>query len=367
MLKLPRGAARYGGIALALLFAACSASTGSNGFVTGQASSSHAASAKKPHGYLYVANYAANTITVYAPGASSVLRTISSGIQSPYRIIFDTAGNLYVANNSTQFGSSIVVYAPGSATVARKITAGIHSPGSLAFDASGNLYVANFSGGPGSKGSISVYARGKNTVLRTIASGISHPKDIGFDPKGNLYVANSGLPGSVTVYAPGASTVLRSITDKIDNPFTLIFDVKGNLYVGNAGVIGSTIPHGSISTYALGQTTAKYSTTIGVYQPEEFAFDNNRNLYVTDTGYQSEAGTITAYSTPQLRRLRTLVDGLDQPDAIACDTGGNMVSGNAAGAPSGYLLFFAPYEISPLRSVSAGIDVPIDLKFNAHG
>jgi hypothetical protein len=45
-----------------------------------------------------VANYGGATVTVYAPGSKSVLRTISKGVRSPYVVAFDNSGDLYVAN-----------------------------------------------------------------------------------------------------------------------------------------------------------------------------------------------------------------------------------------------------------------------------
>ena len=37
---------------------------------------------------LYVANLGSNTVTVYAPGHTAVLRTISAGVNGPYALTF---------------------------------------------------------------------------------------------------------------------------------------------------------------------------------------------------------------------------------------------------------------------------------------
>jgi YVTN family beta-propeller protein len=59
---------------------------------------------------LYVANSGNNTVTVYAAGGTSVLRTISEGIAAPIALAFDNSANLYVANRGS---STITEYASG--------------------------------------------------------------------------------------------------------------------------------------------------------------------------------------------------------------------------------------------------------------
>ncbi|HLX26288.1 MAG TPA: SBBP repeat-containing protein, partial [Candidatus Cybelea sp.] len=80
-------------------------------------------------------------MTVYAPNATSVLRTISS--VTPYGLAFDRSGNLYVANEPKNGSSNVRVYARGTPSVIRTITQGVTLPHTLALDAAGDLFVAN--------------------------------------------------------------------------------------------------------------------------------------------------------------------------------------------------------------------------------
>ena len=96
-----------------------------------------------------------NTVTVYASGTTSVLDTISEGVNEPYSLALDGSGNLYVANLST---STVTVYASGSTSVLRTISQGVSWPTALAFDDSGNLYVTNLTGG-----TVTVYAPGQRS------------------------------------------------------------------------------------------------------------------------------------------------------------------------------------------------------------
>ena len=88
---------------------------------------------------LYVASSRNSTVTLYALGSKSVIRTISQGLAAPANLAVDGSGNLFVAN---RVGDTITIYARGSNQLLRTISEGISSPNGLAFDRSGNLYVA---------------------------------------------------------------------------------------------------------------------------------------------------------------------------------------------------------------------------------
>jgi sugar lactone lactonase YvrE len=77
---------------------------------------------------------------------------------------FDGFGSLYVANCGFNCGTktgSVTVYAPGSGSVLRTISQGVSVPNALGFDGSGNLYVVNYNK------TVTVYASGSTSVLRT--------------------------------------------------------------------------------------------------------------------------------------------------------------------------------------------------------
>lgn len=172
-------------------------------------------------GNLYVGTRS-NAVNVYSPRSKTPSRTISNGISSPSALAFDAAGNLYVANYlggqncGNHYGGSVTVYAPGGSAPVYTISAsqGICNPFRLAIDSGGNLYVSN--GAPGSvQSSVTVYAPGGSTLLRTITQGVDGPWAIAVDPAGFLYVANqsSGYAGTVTIYAPGSTSLVQTISN----------------------------------------------------------------------------------------------------------------------------------------------------------
>ena len=72
---------------------------------------------------------ARHDVTVYAPQTTNVLRTISQGIDTPGRLAFDGAGNLFVPNLGN---NTVTVYAAGSGDVLRTISQGVNAPYALA-------------------------------------------------------------------------------------------------------------------------------------------------------------------------------------------------------------------------------------------
>jgi DNA-binding beta-propeller fold protein YncE len=60
--------------------------------------------------------------------------TISQGMMLPNALAFDGSGNLYVANfGSASSTGNVTVYAPGSTKVLRTISIGVDYPNALAF------------------------------------------------------------------------------------------------------------------------------------------------------------------------------------------------------------------------------------------
>jgi sugar lactone lactonase YvrE len=119
--------------------------------------SSPNALAVHPHGDLWVANVASNTVTEYPRGATGdamPMATVSIGIDGPSAITITPAGELLVAD---RFANRITGYdVDNPSTVVRSIVGndtGLNFPNGIDVDAGGQIYVANAFGD-----SITVYA-----------------------------------------------------------------------------------------------------------------------------------------------------------------------------------------------------------------
>lgn len=171
-------------------------------------------------GNLYVANWGSNTIgvSVFAPGATTPSRNITAGINRVTLLAFDTAGNLYAGNYGGP--STITEYAPGGSTVVRTFgsTSGITSINGMAVDRFGNVYSGNYA----STSTVTEFtAASFASPVRTLTLPSAYPYAVATDPIGNVYAPASGA-SEVLVFPPGSSTTAsRTLTSAngIDAPW----------------------------------------------------------------------------------------------------------------------------------------------------
>ncbi len=312
---------------------------------------------------LYVANSNDNSVTVYAHGSKRLLRRISQGINRPTALAFDGSGNLYVTNAgcpvscSPYVPSTVTVYAPGKTSVLRTISQGIYVPTALAFDGSGKLYVANYgcessSCSPSVPFAVTVYPAGKTSLLRTIYQGVSYPRALAFDTSGNLYVLDH--IDWVSVYAPGKTKVLRTISQGVVDPWAMAFDRSGNLYLGNAS---------NVTVYAPGKTKVLRTISRGINDLIALALDRSGKLYVGSVSnpHSKSNPHVTIYVAGKIKLLRTISQGISCPNALAFDPSSNLYVANCL--PDNNVTVYAPGKTSVLRTISKGVDLPEALAF----
>lgn len=262
-----------------------------------------------------VSHPGAGSIVEYAPGSTSASRTIS-GVTDPNTgggesLAVDLSGNLYCACNGA---TEVDEYSPtGGSTPSRSLTTttsatGISSPYSVLTDASGKVYVANY--GSNTVG-ISVFGPTGTAPLRNITSGINGVWLLAFDKTGNLYGGNySASPNTITEYAPGSGTVLNTFgsTAGLAEIYALAVDGSGNVY----GSDYST----SATTNVEYTPASKASPARTLYTPGGYVYaaatDPLGNVYFpvesNSTVVVYPAGTSTTAS-----RTLTSANGINEP------------------------------------------------------
>ena len=170
-------------------------------------------------GNLYVADNGDGTIRKF--NSSGVGTVVASGVYNPWSLACDNMGNLCVSisgNTIEKFNSSGVgtsfAYLGANSLYAY-----------LAFDSAGNLYVANQNNNIIQKFDSS----GIGTVFAS--SGLSYPSGLAFDSAGYLYVANTGTGTIEKFDSSGVGTLFAS--SGLSYPTGLAFDTAGNLYAAN--------------------------------------------------------------------------------------------------------------------------------------
>jgi HYDIN/CFA65/VesB family protein/beta-propeller repeat-containing protein len=229
---------------------------------------------------------------------SAVIAGANSGLDQPFGIAVDSAGNIYVANVG---GNAISEYsrrdgATPIALIAGSMT-GLSESAGVAVDRSGGIWVVN-----ASAATVTKYAPGTNGDLPPIATlaglgtGFGIPFAIAADNNGDIYIGDL-LASSVSKFAARADGNVEPIMTisggrtGLSEPVAIALDAHGNIYVANnnansitryaAGAIGDATPLATIS----GPGT-------GLNLPSGIAVDDAGDIYVANAG----AGTITEYA-----------------------------------------------------------------------
>ena len=173
--------------------------------------------------FLFVASLT-GSIAEYALGSGlPTLITTITGQQQPRGLAVDASGDLWVSESTID---SVNEYSPTASGDAVPIASlggpdtGLAAPQGLVFDSAGNLTVAN-AGPNGTDGSITVYpaARlvGDSVPTETLTSGLSEP--LGLDRGTDQTIFAADVAGNAIIeYAPGSTTP----SEVISGPTTLL-------------------------------------------------------------------------------------------------------------------------------------------------
>ncbi len=279
--------------------------------------------------------------------AGNGLHVTPVGGYAPSTVKSSIRGDLYVSNRPAPlgYGSSklkcptwISVYRAGTADLVNKLPGlckGRDGGASLAFDQEGNAYWADYF-----NGAVLVFAPRKTKPSYTIALGASDAYTLAVDGSGRLYVANLG-PGpvgyaksSISVYAHGQAKPSYTITKGITYPTSLSVSASGEVFVANCPLCISQYygysNTSNVTVYAPGKKSPSRIIYGGVDEPNALALDSAGNLYVANECASSSCtrGSVTVYPPKATKPSLTITQGFGTPSALTVGGDGTLyVSG----------------------------------------
>ncbi len=352
-----------------------------------------------PSGNLWVADTDNNRVLAYSPPfsdgmqasvvlgqanfTSSAAGTTRTGMRGPTEVVFNQAGDLWVADS---FNNRILEFAPtfhngdqayyvlGQSDYVSNLVGGqeqLYLPTAVAVDSSGNLWAADAQdnrvveyASPLSTGTNASLAIGQVSLALSNpeggGAGLSYPFDLAFDRSGNLWVTDTdnnrvlefsppfatGMTASLVIGQSSFTTYEGATSSSgLYYPAGIAFDSSGNLWVadsGNSRVLEFKAPltSGMSASLVLGQsgftTSLPGASASRIYSPFSLAFDISGNLWVADSGNSRVLGFAQPFSSGESATLVvgqtgfTSRDpgigptGLYVPEAIAFDRLGNL-------------------------------------------
>src|SRR3989449_1241942 len=243
---------------------------------------------------------------------------------APYRVARDSAGNLYVADESSRrirkvSAAGIITTVAGRGTGQSSGDGGpatlaeLIQPLGVAVDPAGNVYIAD-------EGSNRIRKVNTAGIISTIAgngkqgfdgdggpatsASLYEPSGVAVDPAGNVYIADAGnlrirkvdTAGIITTIAGNGKEGFSgdggpATSAELSFPVGVAVDPAGNVYIADEGSnrIRKVNTAGIISTIA-GNDTQGFSgdggpaTSASLNKPREVAVDAAGNVYISDAG-----------------------------------------------------------------------------------
>jgi len=265
--------------------------------------------------------------------AGDIGLAVNAELRQPAAVAVDSAGNLYIADTGNgvvrevSAGTGVITTVaghygaypvPGNGDGGPATAAYLYNPTALVFDKAGNLYIAQSSYNAvrvisATTGIITTFAGGASGIETSANNGdggpatkalLYYPVSLAFDTAGNLYIgdenggrvrmvaANTGIITTVAGDGdPGSSGDGGLATKAEVTAQGLAVDASGNLYIsGNGPTVREVTASTGVIAPVVGNGFYGYSgdggsaTAAGIEDPQGIAFDVSGNLCIADLG-----------------------------------------------------------------------------------
>lgn len=159
---------------------------------------------------LYITNANDGTVFVYSYPKGTMVGELT-GFEEPYGDCTDKAGNVWIVDDEA---STVTEYAHGGSTPIRTLSDSSEYPAGCAIDpTTGNLAVTNYETFNRGQGSVSIYRKAKGKPKTYTDASISRGWFCDYDPSGNLFVDGdeSGSSGFQLAELPHGGATFTNI------------------------------------------------------------------------------------------------------------------------------------------------------------
>jgi sugar lactone lactonase YvrE len=320
---------------------------------------------------------------------------INAQLSYPRGVVVDGAGNLYIADSSNHVVRRVAANTGMITTFAGNGQSGyqgdggpataaeLTSPQGLAFDTAGNLYVADngvvrmISASTGvittEVGNLQACCTDSGDGGLALNAGIS-PQALAFDRAGNLYISsNNSRVRKVTMFTGIITTVAgngdsgysgdggSAINAEIA-PQGLALDATGNLYLSESGVVRMVSPTTGVILPVVGNGYGSHSgdggsaAIAGIVGSAGIAFDTAGDLYIADAGLPSirKVAPPSQTATPAISVASGTYTGI-QTVAITDSTAGAVIYFTTDGSTptTSSTVYSGPIIVSSTETIEA--------------
>ena len=240
-----------------------------------------------------------------------------TGLNRPYGVAVDAAGNLYVTEENN---NQVLKLAAGSTSLSVLPFTGLNHPRGVAVDTAGDVYITDYS-----NNRVLKLAAGSTSQSVLPFTGLNDPQGVAVDSAGNLYVTDENYNRVLKLAAGSTSQSVLPFTG-LNGPSGVAVDSAGNLYVADEN-------NNRVLKLAAGSTTQTVLPFTGLYEPAGVAVDGAGDLYVADSLNNRVVKLAAGSSTESvlgrefffwLPPLRKWFSGVNGAYGVAVDSAGNL-------------------------------------------
>jgi sugar lactone lactonase YvrE len=298
----------------------------------------------------------------------------SSAMNTPNGIAFDSSGNIYLVDSDNNLiervtpAGTLTIFAgtgaAGAPTPGPATSSKLDGPGAIVFDSAGNAYVADSGNNEVERiapsGTLSIFAgtgaTGAPTPGPATSSRLNSLNQIAIDSSGNIYIADSGNSivekvtpsGTLSTFAgtgaAGTPTPGPATLSRLNYPGGVAVDSLGNVYIADFGndVVEKVTPSGTLSIFAgngtVGAPTSGWATSSKLGGPAFLAVNSSNDVYIADFGENmvekvTSAGALSIFAGTGVPAGPTpgpaTLSRLNQPVGVAVDPAGDVFIGDA--------------------------------------